>query len=53
MPKLEPASRIPHQVVNEPKTILREVKVITTADAGQGPDYVVPANGVFRYDNPI
>lgn len=54
IPRLQPAPRRMSQIaVGEPKTVLREVRVATTADAGQGPDYVAPASGVFRYDNPI
>ncbi len=32
---------------------MREVIVATTADSGKGPHYICPANGEFRYDNPI
>jgi len=50
---VQPVQPIPNNLLNALKTILREVKVATTADPGQGPEYVCPANGVFKYDNPI
>jgi hypothetical protein len=43
IPRLQPVPRrISHVAEGEPTTVIREVR-----------DYVAPANGVFRYDNPI